>query len=46
MLELLEIEGSALRSGSPKRGRSVPRKPGKAAARDAKLKRKVVRTRK
>ncbi|WP_444667592.1 ribonuclease R [Cereibacter changlensis] len=46
MLELLEIEGSALRSGRPKRGRPMPRKPGKAAARDAKLKRKVVRSRK
>lgn len=46
MLELLEIEGGTMpapRHG--KKGRFAPRKPGKAAARDAKIKRKVVRKR-
>ncbi|MDT8858041.1 ribonuclease R [Paracoccaceae bacterium Fryx2] len=45
MLELLEIEDRALPGGvAAKRGRYAPRKPGKAAARDAK--RTVVRKRK
>jgi len=47
MLDLLEIEGRNLPAGaSPKRGKYAPRKPGKAAARDAKIKRKVIRSRK
>jgi ribonuclease R len=47
VLDLLEIEGRPASAGTPaKRGRSAPRKPGKAAARDAKLARKVVRRRK
>lgn len=47
MLELLEIEGKAPPSArhNKRGGRYEPRKPGKAAARDAKLKRKVVRKR-
>jgi ribonuclease R len=45
MLELLQIENRALPTGSAgKRGRFTPRKPGAAAARDAK--RKVIRRRK
>ena len=47
VLELLEIEGKPPSGGAPqKRGRYAPRKPGPAAARDAKLRRKVLRTRK
>jgi ribonuclease R len=46
MLELLEIENRTLPAGkSGGRGRFSPRKPGRAAARDASLKRKVVRKR-
>jgi ribonuclease R len=45
LLELLEIENRALPAGAPaKRGRFSPRKPGPAAAREAK--RKVIRRRK
>lgn len=48
MLELLEIEGGALPSGriGKKKGRYTPRKPSQRSARDAKVSRKVVRTRK
>ncbi|MCA3453752.1 MAG: RNB domain-containing ribonuclease, partial [Rhodobacter sp.] len=47
VLDLLEIEGRPASAGAPaKRGRSAPRKPGKVAARDAKLARKVLRRRK
>ncbi len=46
MLELLALEGAALPQGKPRRGRFQPRKPGQRAARDAKLKRKVLRKRK
>ncbi|NUB44678.1 ribonuclease R [Fertoebacter nigrum] len=47
MLDLLEVEDRKLPGGaSAKRGRFAPRKPAKAAARDAKVKRKVIRTRK
>jgi ribonuclease R len=47
LLELLEIEGRGLPAGKPARGgRYQPRKPGRAAAKDAKLARKVVRRRK
>jgi ribonuclease R len=47
VLDLLDIEGRAASPGAPaKRGRYAPRKPGKAAARDAKLARKIVRRRK
>ena len=46
MLELLSIEGAALPQGSSRRGRYQPRKPGQRAARDAKVKRKVLRKRK
>lgn len=47
VLELLEIEGKPLPAGkSARKGRFNPRKPGPAAARDAKLKRKVIRRRK
>lgn len=45
MLELVEVEGCALPQGSRKGGRYQPRKPGAAAARAAKLARKVVRKR-
>ena len=42
-----DIEGRAASAGaSAKRGRYAPRKPGKVAARDAKLARKIVRRRK
>jgi ribonuclease R len=47
VLDLVEIEGRAASAGAPaKRGRYAPRKPGKVAARDAKLARKIVRRRK
>jgi ribonuclease R len=47
VLELLEIEGKPPSGGGGAgRGRFAPRRPGKAAARDAKLARKVVRRRK
>ena len=47
LLDLLDIEGRTLPGGAQaKRGRYAPRKPGKAAAKDAKLARKVVRRRK
>jgi ribonuclease R len=46
VLDLLDIEGGRLPAGPAKRGRYVPRKPGKAAAKDAKLARKVTRKRK
>ena len=46
MLELLTIDDRALPRGTTKRGRFNPRKPGKAAAKDAALKRKVLRKRK
>ncbi len=47
VLDLLEIEGKTPPQGkSGKGGRHAPRKPGQAAARDAKLARKVVRRRK
>ncbi|MEY4696067.1 MAG: ribonuclease [Pseudomonadota bacterium] len=46
MLELLSIDGAALPQGrGARRGGYVPRKPGKAAQREAKTKRKVQRTR-
>jgi ribonuclease R len=45
MLELLEIEGGSLPKPSARRGRFNPRKPGQAAAKDAALKRKVLRKR-
>jgi len=47
LLELLEIEGRGMPAGKPARsGRYQPHKPGRAAAKDAKLARKVVRRRK
>ncbi|WP_435257551.1 ribonuclease R [Thioclava sp. FR2] len=46
MLELLSIEGATLPQGKSRRGRYQPRKPGQRAARDAKVKRKVLRKRK
>lgn len=49
MLELLEIEGGTLpagRGGKRKGGRFAPRKPSQRAARDAGVKRKIVRKRK
>jgi ribonuclease R len=46
MLELLTIEDRTMPSGTVKRGRFNPRKPGKAAAKDTALKRKVLRKRK
>jgi ribonuclease R len=47
LLELLEIEGRGMPAGTAGRGgRYQPRKPGRAAAKDAKLARKVVRRRK
>jgi ribonuclease R len=47
VLELLDIEGKGMPAGGRARpGRGGARKPGKAAARDAKLARKVVRRRK
>lgn len=46
MLELLAIEGSALPQGKSRRGRYAPRKPGQRAAKDAKVRRKVLRKRK
>ncbi len=47
VLDLLEIEGRSLPAGAQApRGRYAPRKPGKAAAKDAKTARKVVRRRK
>ena len=46
VLELLTLEGAALAQGrGPKRGGYAPRKPGKFAPRDAKIKRKVERKR-
>jgi len=46
LLELLEIEGRGLPPGKAARGgRYRPRKPGRAAAKEAKLARKVVRRR-
>jgi ribonuclease R len=46
MLELLTIEDRALPRGTARRGRFNPRKPGKAAAKDAAVRRKVLRKRK
>ncbi len=50
MLELLSLDGATLPAGrgprGPGAGRFSPRKPAKAAARDAQAKRKVVRKRK
>ncbi|MDP2738337.1 MAG: ribonuclease R [Pseudorhodobacter sp.] len=47
MLELLAIEDRALPAGAgARRGRYAPRKPAHAAAKDARLKRKVMRKRK
>jgi ribonuclease R len=47
VLELLDIEGKQLPPGGrAKAGRYSPRKPAKAAARDAKIARKVLRRRK
>lgn len=46
MLELLAIEGSTLPQGKSRRGRYAPRKPGQRAAKDAKVRRKVLRKRK
>lgn len=45
MLELLEIDGGSLPTSQGRRGRSTPRKPSKQAAKDAALKRKLVRKR-
>jgi ribonuclease R len=44
-LELLELENRALPTGGARRGRFNPRKPGRAAAKDAAVKRKVTRKR-
>ncbi|MFN7223835.1 MAG: ribonuclease R [Paracoccaceae bacterium] len=44
-LDLLTIEGGTLPKNPQRRGRFTPRKPGQAAAKDAKLKRKVLRKR-
>ena len=49
MLELLTVEGGTLPTGGgagARRGRYQPRQPGKAAAKDRALRRKVVRKRK
>ena len=46
VLELLTLEGDALPQGKPgRRGRYAPRKPGKFAAKERKVKRKVERKR-
>ena len=50
VLDLLSVEGATLRVGGPaktggKGGRYAPRKPGKQAAKDAAIKRKVIRKR-
>lgn len=46
LLQLLTVDDRALPQGKPgKRGRYQPRKPGAAAARDAALRRKVIRKR-
>ena len=46
VLDLLEIDGRRPPAGAPAvRGRSAPRKPGKAAAKEAKAARKVIRRR-
>jgi ribonuclease R len=46
ILQLLTVDDRALPQGKPgKRGRYQPRKPGAAAARDAALRRKVIRKR-
>lgn len=45
-LDLLTIEGGSLPRGQQRRGRFTPRKPGKANAREASVKRKVLRKRK
>ena len=45
MLELLSVEGGPLPGPKGRRGRSGPRKPGQAAARAEKVKRKLVRKR-
>ncbi|MFN3846797.1 MAG: ribonuclease R [Paracoccaceae bacterium] len=44
-LDLLTIEGGTLPKSPQRRGRFAPRKPGQAAAKDSKLKRKVLRKR-
>ncbi|MFN3721950.1 MAG: ribonuclease R [Paracoccaceae bacterium] len=44
-LDLLTIEGGQLPKTPQRRGRFNPRKPGQAAAKDSKLKRKVLRKR-
>ena len=43
MLDLLTVEDRTLPSGRARPGRFAPRKPGKAAVKDAALKRKLVR---
>ncbi len=45
LLDLISLEGATLPAGQPRRGKTAPRRPGSAAARDAKLKRKVTRRR-
>ncbi len=45
-LDLLSIEGAALPAARGPKGRFSPRKPGRAAAKGAAIKRKVTRTRK
>ena len=45
MLDLLTMDGETLPTGRAKGGRYQPRKPGQAAAKSAKLARKVVRKR-
>jgi ribonuclease R len=45
MLDLVSIEGGALPKAAARRGRFNPRKPAKAAAKEAKVKRKVLRKR-
>ncbi|WP_103332280.1 ribonuclease R [Pseudotabrizicola formosa] len=44
-LDLLNIEGGTLPKAAPRRGKYAPRKPGQAAAKASKLKRKVLRKR-
>ena len=44
-LDLLTIEGGTMPKTAQRRGRYAPRKPGQAAAKDSKLKRKVLRKR-
>ena len=45
-LDLLSLEGATLRTGRPKSGKYSPRKPAQTRAKDAAVKRRVIRKRK